>query len=361
MPTNRPPLAAVLAPALAPALALALSACAAESPPPTGPVEYAGALAVTPSPARFEDTYPECVRELELRLENTGSEPIAITGATLPSRAFGLRGPFPRPLEPGETERYELSFAPAKPGDASGFVRFKTDEGPVRYPLATTAVAVEPPAGAVGALDMVFVVDISTTMRRIPTLRKSIRALFDEVESKGLDVRLGLTTFENDVVLHRRGAFLDRESFFAELDSQLVEGTWEPNPELPRQRLNFEGEENMLEALYRSASFFEFRPEARRYLLLMTDDTFLEPPAVFSDGTPATRFYADVAELLEERGIQLFSVHAEQNGRGLSADYAGQKSLVALTGGAWFELSSVDEGALIRNFGAMLARPDCRR
>lgn len=193
-------------------------------------------------------------------------------------------------------------------------------------------------------LDLVFVLDISTTMDELADLRGAILHLFELAPKSGLDVRMGLTSFGNDVVVHGDGAFLDRASFTRELDSQLLDGG--PNPDLPRQLLNFDYPENILDALYRAATRFDFRPGARRYLLLMTDDTFREPPEVFSDGTPATFSYREVSEQLRDSGVRLFSVHDSRKGRGLSSSYRGEPSLVEATDGMWFDLEAVESGAL---------------
>jgi hypothetical protein len=219
------------------------------------------------------------------------------------------------------------------------------------------ATGVEPPTRP---LDLVFVLDVSTSMDEIAMARRAIEKLFDEIEHEVLDVRVGLTTFENDVVVHQRGAFLHRTTFFRELDTQLVNGTWIPDSSLPRQLLNFELEENLLDALYDSATEFDFRPEARRFLFLVTDDTFLKPPAVFSDGNPVRRSYADVVTALTDRQISVFSVHSSEKGEGLSSSYEDQASLVVQTGGDWFELSEVQAESLERTLSELLTRPDCR-
>jgi hypothetical protein len=205
-------------------------------------------------------------------------------------------------------------------------------------------------AGEVGAeagpLDLVLVLDVSTTMNELAPLRAALQTAWDRVEADHADVRFGLTTFENDVMVHGDGRFLARDAFFAELDSQLVAGEWTPDPSRPRQLLNFDYAENALDALARSAEEFDLRPDARRYFLLMTADTFLEPPSVFSDGTPVLHDFADAAGALTGRSIRLFSIHAPLRGRGLSSAHEGQPSLVAATGGAWFEIGDVDGGSL---------------
>ncbi len=334
---------------------LALAGCA------TGPVDttpqapggYSGSLRITPNPVLFEDTPVGCEGSVALTLQNVASEAgIVVASVTAPNGSLRVSGTLPMALPAGGESTLELRFVPGTSGDWSGIVRFTTAEGGVaRYPLQVQAVAEEPvldqiDMAEVQPLDLVFVLDISTTMYEMTSLRKAIASIFDFVEAQGVDARFGLTTFENDVLVHRQGAFLEREEFFRELDSQLVEGQWIPNPQLPRQLLNFDLQENMLDALHRSATSFDFREGARRYLLLMTDDTFLEAPAVFSDGTPALHTYSEVATTLASREMRLFAVHASKNGQGLSSDYGEQSSLVSLTEGNWFELSAVSSGRL---------------
>jgi hypothetical protein len=250
-----------------------------------------------------------------------------------------------------------LASACAAPGSVEGPFDLATDEtGDPSHRVAHAAVAVEPPPRP---LDLVFVLDVSTSMDEIATLRGAIEVLFDSVGAESLAVRVGLTTFENDVIVHRRGAFLDRATFFRELDSQLVSGSWIPDANLPRQLLNLELEENLLDALHRSATEFDFRPEACRALFAMTDDTFLEPPAVFSDGTRVLHSYPEVASVLTERDIALYSVHLGTKGRGLSSDHRGESSLVERTGGDWLELGEVRASSLEQMLGELLTRADC--
>lgn len=349
---------------------LALAACAGEKGQEGAAATeaaYAGALHVQPTAVTFADTYVGCVRSVTLELDNGAPEAaLSITGATLPDPALKLAADLPQRVPPQDKEYVDLHFAPTAPGSFSGSVALSTDEGGAPYRLAATGTALAAPersldAGKLEPLDLVFVLDVSTTMNELASLRQAILDLFDAIESRGLDVRFGLTTFVNDVVVHRQGRFLDRESFLAELDSQLVEGSWTPNPSLPRQLLNFDFPENGLGALYRSATEFDFRPDARRYLLFVTDGSFLEPPAVFSNGSPALYGYDQVAQALVAHQVHLFSVHSGEHGRGLSTNYEGGPSLVTLTGGTWFEISDVDAGKLALGdlLTDLLAGPSC--
>jgi hypothetical protein len=328
---------------------------------------YTGGLVVSPSPVAFAETVAGCTGSVDLELRNESDVRITIEDMTAADEAFLLSRLPPIELEAGGSRSVTLHFAPDRPGRRSATVAFATDEAqhhPYELPVAASAVPPPPEvaAAATTPLDMVLVVDVSTTMSQTADLREALQALFERVEAGGLDARFGLVTFENDVLVHGGGAFLDREGFFQELDSQLVEGEWVPDGDLPRQLLNFDFAENVLDALYRSATDFSFRPGARHYLLLLTDDTFREPPEVFSDGTPASHGYGEVAAALEQADVRLFSVHAPISGRGLSSGHDGRPSLVEATGGAWFPIDAVDSGTL--DLGALLADlltgPTCR-
>jgi hypothetical protein len=336
------------------------SACTGPTPheasfdPPTP------SLRVRPDPIAVVDTFVGCAQSVPVEITNADPErPLTLAQVSSSNPAFRLRGARGLTLAPGETRTLRARFTPVRAGRVEGEFDLRTDEfAQPRYRVSLAAVGIEAPPGP---LDLVFVLDVSTSMNEIAMLRGAIETLFDAIEAEDRDVRIGLTTFENDVVVHRRGVFLDRAALFQELDPQLESGSWIPDSSLPRQLLNFELEENLLDALYRSATEFDFRPEARRYVFVMTDDTFLEPPAVFSDGNRAMHSYSEVASALTERDIGVFSVHLSAKGRGLSSDYEGQRSLIDQTGGAWDEISAVGPGSLERMLGEMLTRPDCHQ
>ena len=343
---------------LAACVALLLGACVSDRPrsgPADGPSpqDYAGVLRITPDPAAFDETRPGCVRTITVQLEHTGEgSPLTVTQVTSPNAALRPSLPVPLVLRPGEHRPVDLHFAPAGPGEWSGELAFSTDEeGGAPYLLSITAVGVEPASvppdlHSIEPLDLVLVLDVSTTMDEIAALRPAIGALYDFVEANALDVRIGLVSFVNDVVVHGGGAYLDRAGFLAELESQLLPGSWTPDPELPRQTLNFDFAENGLDALLRAATGFAFRPGARRSLLLLTDAPFVEAPAVLSDGSSVTATYEDVAAALGRNGVRLFAVHASAHGQGLSSRLGDRPSLVSASGGAWFELSDIGSGGL---------------
>ncbi len=316
------------------------------------PAGYAGSLRFQPDPAELPETALGCVRSLVLELRNESPDlGMTIERAELSDPALDLVAPLPLTLAPGGAEFADLHFRPRAAGTLTAAVSFWTDDGAGQAAeLAVAALAVEPPPPPAdpGPLDLVLVVDVSTTMDGLTRLRAALPAWLESADAAGVDLRVGLVTFVNDIAVHGDGAFLPRASLLGELGSQLDPETGGPNLALPRHQMNFDFPENSLGALSRAARAFAFRPEARRALLLVTDAGFLEPPAVYSDGTPATVSYAALRRTLDERGLALHALLDGRAGRGFSAHYDGTPPLVRHTSGHWLELREAarDESAL---------------
>lgn len=354
-----------------PIVALLLSGCAGlatTEPEPGGEpmiAGYRGALGITPDPVDLPATAVGCVRSTVLELRN-GRDDLALTIERIEASDPALRivGPLPLPVPASSSRFLDLHFVPDTPGVLSATVEMWTNEaagGPVELAVAAAAVAPSPPPVPATPLDVVLVIDVSTTMGATTVLRAALPAFYETAESAGVDLRVGLVTFVNDVVVHGSGSFLDRTALIDELDSQLDPETGDPDLALPRHQLNFDFAENSLGALQRAARDFAFRPDARRALLLVTDDTFLEPPAAFSDGTRATASYDDVQRALDEHGLSLHAVHASAAGSGLSSHHDGEPPMVRSTGGNWLELADaiLEDDALLRFLGDLAVGRTC--
>lgn len=337
--------------------ALVHGACAGGGPAPSDPAAppaptgYQGALVVTPDPVAFEPTRIGCARTRPLQLANVRQEgAIAVVGIESSSRILRPVAPLPLEIPAGGRRTVDLHFVPEAPGDARGEIGFATGEpGGESLRLAVTGAGVERPAqagarAAARPLDLVVALDVSTTMTGAAGVRGAVAAAFDQAAASGVDLRLGLVTFVNDVRVHGAG-FLGREALLAELDGELDPDTGAPDPDGPRQLLNFDFEENVLDALHAAATRFPFRPEARRSVVLLTDATFLEPPAAFSDGIPVRWSLGRVARALGEGGVRLVAVTPAASARGIASSRAEEPSLVARTGGSWFDLEDVRRGA----------------
>lgn len=330
-----------------------LCACASQpsgSGSEAGPVGYQGGLAVSPDPVAFEDTRIGCTRTLALQVRNVAGEgPITLSAIESPDRAFRPIASLPLSIPPGEGRAVDLHFVPRVPGPTSTTLTLRTGE-PGGEPLvvAASAIGLEPLSGddeaAAAPIDLVLVLDVSTSMTGMAAPHPAIEAAFDEIDRAGLDARLGLVTFVDDVRLHGDGAFMARDVLLQELDRELDE-TGEPDPESPRQVLNFDYEENVLDALQAAATRYPWRPDARRVVVLVTDSTFLESPAVLSGTVPVRATFADVVRALGVAGVRLVSVNHAALGAGLSSSRREEPGLVARTGGSWFELADVVAGA----------------
>jgi hypothetical protein len=283
----------------------------------------------------------------------------------LPDPALRLAATPPFRVSPNGARIVDLHFLPVATGPVAGTIGFWTDEGsdvPAEVAISAAGLAAREPPANPDPIDLVLVVDVSTTMGALPRLRDALQDLFDRAETRGVDLRVGLVTFVNDVVAHRGATFLERAAFVSELDSQLDAETGGPDLTLARHRLNFDFAENSLGALQHAASEYRFRTDVRRVLLLVTDGTFLEPPSTFSDGVAATASHRDIHRALDEHGLALYAIHASASGRGISSSHHGERPLVHASGGNWLEFEDAvkDESVLRRFLDDLVDGRDCR-
>jgi len=235
---------------------------------------------------------------------------------------------------------------PAVAADSGGF-SFTTNAPDVQtaiVPLTGSGVVLAPQP-----VDLVFVVDVSTTMDdEMDALDKAMGTVWDRISAVDLDVQVGLTTFVNDVVLHQNAAWLDRDAFFTELQSQLTfsNDRWYTNPDLPRNLANTDMPENALDALYRTADEFAWRTNVGREVVLMTDDTFVEAPTVLSGGVTVLHTYDQTALELLLQAVALRAFYSPQLPQGYAAPYNGNTSLVEMTEGTAFNIENLVAGQL---------------
>ena len=92
-------------------------------------------------------------------------------------------------------------------------------------------------------------------------LHNAMGTVWDRIAAVGLDVRVGLVTFVNDVIVHHNAEWLDRPTFFSELESQLrfADGRWYTDQALPRNDVNTDWPENALDAMYRAGNELPWR------------------------------------------------------------------------------------------------------
>ena len=256
-----------------------------------------------------------------------------------------------QPSAPAGLQSHDARGADATLGDPDG--------------VAAAAVAAgcdDPTVARKPQIDIVFAVDVSTTMNfMLGKIEREIAAVDAAVRAQGLDARYGLVVFVDDVAVANAGkAYAD----LAALQRDLV--GWQSftagNRQISSEASNLDWPENTLDALHAAADTFEWRPASTtlRAIVHATDDDFGEAPAVQS-GQAVKHGYRQTVAALRAAEIRVFSFAARVGGEcecldvrpGLFAPYRGQKAIPAATGGAVFDIDEVAAGRL--DFGKALS------
>lgn len=228
----------------------------------------------------------------------------------------------------------------------------RTDAGPDRVDAPYIPVdAWAPDSGLLndcGALDVVFVIDVSTSMGpAIGALRSGIRDVWDAASRLSPDARFSLIVFVDDALA------VDGCAPFGSVDTlSTAFDYWQSfcasNESPVSHAQNYDFPENSLDALQLAARSCSFRPGATRIVVHVTDDTFLERPMVFSDVVPAQSTFAEVSTSYVANELRFASFHGDEAylPNGYAAPYNGAPSLVEVTHGASFSLPAVVRGEL---------------
>jgi hypothetical protein len=282
-----------------------------------------------------------------------------------PSSLQGPSGPVEAIMGPGsdhDVPPQEVVAAPLpRPGDV-GTDSHIADGADAVHGVATGLAAVapsdrcdDPSLVRKTQLDVVFVVDVSTTMTfMLDRIEKQIAQVDAEARSHALDPRYGLVVFVDDVQLANGGQpYTD----LAALQQDLAR--WQAftagNRQINSTTLNLDWPENTLDAVHAAATQFAWRPAdaTLRVLVHATDDDFGEAPAVQSEQT-VQHTYRETAAALRAAEVRMFSFAARIGGQcecldvraGLFKDFGGQPSLPDATGGAVFDIDAVAKGTL---------------
>jgi hypothetical protein len=234
------------------------------------------------------------------------------------------------------------------------------DSGPDRFDVAGGNYDVDGQAeGGIEEcdenVDIVFVMDVSTSMEYILSkLAEEILVVDAAMAQLPLPdpPHYGLVVFVDDTeVAHMAGPYLDVSELQADFEEwaaftstnyQVHGGNW--NDTWP---------ENSLDALYRAADEYEWRPSADtlRMIIHTTDDTFWDGP-MMGNGVPIMHGYQETVERLQEQEIRVFSFAAKIGGqcqcedvtRGWFAPYQGQPTLGEATDGGVWDIDLVKAG-----------------
>lgn len=253
----------------------------------------------------------------------------------------------------------------AQPGphshDAAGAEATRGELGGTAAVVAASSCP-DPSVSRKQQLDVVFVVDVSTTMTfMLSKIQREIADVDRAARAQGLDARYGLVVFVDDVKVAGEGrAYADLAALQADL--RRWQDFTASNRQIGSPATNLDWPENTLDALYAAAEQFSWRPAETtlRAIVHATDDDFGEAPAVQS-GQVVQHTYRQTLAALQSAEVRVFSFAAKIGGQcecldvkaGIFAPYAGQKAIPAATGGAVFDIDEVAAGAL--SFGTALS------
>ncbi len=203
-------------------------------------------------------------------------------------------------------------------------------------------------------VDVVFVIDVSTTMGfMLDRVEQGIAEVDAELRKFSRDPRYGLVVFVDDVLVSNNGQpFADLESLRAEFtrwrgftaNNHQVKATETPNLDWP---------ENSLDALHAAATQYAWRPadDTVRLVIHATDDDFREAPTVQSEQR-VEHTYRETLEALRDHEVRVASFAARLGGEcecldvepGWFKPFGELPSMPDGTGGAVFDIDEVAAG-----------------
>lgn len=204
-------------------------------------------------------------------------------------------------------------------------------------------------------VDIVFVMDVSTTMGpffdKLEDEISVVHAALMQYELPS-EPHYGLVVFVDDFTLVNAGVpYTDVDLLrqdFAEWNQFTAS-----NQQTKGGGFNSTWTENSLDALYAAAAGFQWRPNADtlRMIIHTTDDTFWNGP-VTADGVDILHNYPETVDLLQSKEIRMFTFAALIGGQdgatpvgeGFFSDFQGQPSIPAQTGGAAINIDEVLAG-----------------
>jgi hypothetical protein len=201
-------------------------------------------------------------------------------------------------------------------------------------------------------VDIVFVMDVSTSMG--PFLNKLAQEILVVDQAiKQLDLvappQYGLVVFVDDTrVISNGQPYTDLN--LLKQDFQTWSAFTSSNQQTASSSFNTTWPENSLDALYRAAKEFAWRPvdQTLRMVIHTTDDTFWNGPTV-QDGVQIQRSYAETVAALQAESVRVFSFAAKLGGQcecenveaGWFAPYQGNPPIPDATGGSAWNIDQV--------------------
>jgi hypothetical protein len=213
------------------------------------------------------------------------------------------------------------------------------------------------PMDCIQDVDIVFVMDVSTTMGPFfDKLEAEIQAVDTALAAFDLPnpPHYGLVVFVDDFTLVNAGVpYTDVNTLRADFEE------WNnftaTNQQTTGGGFNSTWTENSLDPLFAAAGGFQWRPidTTLRMIIHTTDDTFWNGPTV-ADGVNILHNYPETVDLLQSKQIRMFTFADYIGGQfgdqdvsmGFFTDFQGQPPIPMQTGGAAFNIGEVLAGII---------------
>lgn len=287
----------------------------------------------------------------------------------------------PRPDAPldhsGGSTGGTASVPPNATGSSTGTTDGGRSTGPTSGSASTTApddadetsdavvldVGAMPDAPAVDAqcqtaIDIVFVLDVSTSMDSVLTLlAEEIEAVDAALATLELDTEphYGLAVFVDDAGLMNDGAEYDQVATLQQEFADWAAWTAQGTQLAPAGFLNYTWPENSLDALFVAAETFAWRDaeSTLRLVIHATDDTFWDGPTS-QNGVQIEHGYDETVEALQAAQARVYAFTADIGGEcecddvspGWSAPYLMQPSIPDATDGGRFDIQQIVGGGV---------------
>jgi hypothetical protein len=211
------------------------------------------------------------------------------------------------------------------------------------------------PMDCIEDVDIVFVMDVSTTMGPFfDKLEAEIQAVDTALQAFNLPnpPHYGLVVFVDDFTLVNAGVpYTDVNTLRA--DFAMWNNFTATNQQTQGGGSNSTWTENSLDPLFAAAGGFQWRPvdTTLRMIIHTTDDTFWNGPTV-GNGINILHNYAETVDILQEKHIRMFAFADLIGGQfenadvsmGFFTDFQGQPSIPMQTGGGAYNIGEVLAG-----------------
>ena len=206
-------------------------------------------------------------------------------------------------------------------------------------------------------IDIVFVMDVSTTMGPfLDKLADEILVVDQALQALELPAQphYGLVVFVDDTALLQAGGpYPDVQTLQDEFS--MWSSFTSSNQQVGGGNSNSTWPENSLDALYSAAAGYQWRPseDTLRLVIHTTDDTFWDGPTT-GNGVQIQHGYAETVQALQDRQIRVFSFAAQIGGScecedvtpGWSTPYMGMSPIPEATDGGVFDIDEVLAGSV---------------